>query len=359
MTYALAGDSAPPPPPKEQLRPPFPTPMTRPHSDSGTFPSSSHLQVPPTTPQRPHLQTAPHSAPAKPVSTGPSRPSAPAAQTPPKRSRAQSTPPSPISTSSSGRDTPKVQCCATTRQDKRCTRMVAVTTPLALLTGDEEPQYCHQHMKNAFVDVKFPSRKDPSVDVRYEDWIPDYLQESTRRALREEMQKDVSPADEPGYIYAFQIDDDANPHLFHIKVGRAVKLTKRLAEWDKQCQSKQTHLRGFWPMSKDAAANGMMRGRVQVGEPGPYCHRVERLVHLELADLALNAPYLEPGFPNVKADFGNGSRRAARRPCPDCGVMHKEIFTFPRATGRYKGKEWDDIVRPVIEKWGGFVETYM
>ncbi|KAI0373289.1 hypothetical protein BV20DRAFT_938016 [Pilatotrama ljubarskyi] len=361
MAHALAGDLVSPPAPKNHLRPASPTPMTRPHSDSGAFPSSSHLQVPPMAPQRPHLPTAPHSAPAKPASSGPSRPAAFAVQTPSRRSRAQSSPPSPISTSSSGKDTPKVQCCATTRQDKRCTRMVAVTTPLALLTGEEEPQYCHQHMKNAFVDVKFFSRKHPTEEVRYDDWIPEYLQESTKRALREEMQKEVSPADEPGYIYAFQIDaDDANPRVVHIKVGRAVKLTKRLAEWDKQCQSKQTHLRGFWPMSKDAAANGMMRGRVQVGDSGPYCHRVERLVHLELADLTLNAPYLDPKFPNVKAEVGNGSRRAAtRRPCPDCGVAHKEIFTFPRATGRYKGKEWEDIVRPVIEKWGGFVEKYV
>lgn len=72
-------------------------------------------------------------------------------------------------------------------------------------------------------------------------------------------------------------------------------------------------------MSKDAADNGMMRGRVQVGDPGPYCHRIERLVHLELADIALNAPYLDPKFPNVKADVMNGNAGAAARgPCPDC-----------------------------------------
>lgn len=41
-------------------------------------------------------------------------------------------------------------------------------------------------------------------------------------------------------------------------------------------------------------------------------------------------------------------------------TMHKEIFSFERATkGRYKGKEWEIIVKPVIEKWGGFVEAYL
>jgi len=27
--------------------------------------------------------------------------------------------------------------------------------------------------------------------------------------------------------------------------------------------------------------------------------------------------------------------------------------------GRYKGKEWEEIVKPVVEKWGGFVEAYL
>jgi hypothetical protein len=27
--------------------------------------------------------------------------------------------------------------------------------------------------------------------------------------------------------------------------------------------------------------------------------------------------------------------------------------------GRYDGREWEDIVKPVIEKWGGFVEGYL
>ena len=42
------------------------------------------------------------------------------------------------------------------------------------------------------------------------------------------------------------------------------------------------------------------------------------------------------------------------------GAVHKEIFSFPRAkTGPYKGKEWEKIVKPVIEKWGAFVEAYV
>ena len=46
--------------------------------------------------------------------------------------------------------------------------MVVVSTPLALLSGEEERQFCHQHIKNAFKDVKFPSRKNPGVKVTYD-----------------------------------------------------------------------------------------------------------------------------------------------------------------------------------------------
>jgi hypothetical protein len=41
------------------------------------------------------------------------------------------------------------------------------------------------------------------------------------------------------------------------------------------------------------------------------------------------------------------------------GAMHREIFAFPRPEkGRYKGREWELLVKPVIEKWGKFVSEY-
>jgi hypothetical protein len=39
--------------------------------------------------------------------------------------------------------------------------------------------------------------------------------------------------------------------------------------------------------------------------------------------------------------------------------MHREIFAFPRpGEGLYKGREWELLVQPVIEKWGRFVSEY-
>lgn len=130
--------------------------------------------------------------------------------------------------------------------------------------------------------------------------------------------------------------DPRTPGKLHLKVGRAVNLVKRIDQWGKQCGSKEQVLRGWWPGTveddDDAAANGsLMKGRVKAGDKGPLCHRLERLVHLELADLAVNAPYLDPDFPKPKDGNGTPSKKPpgspARKklldkPCPDCTSPH-------------------------------------
>ena len=37
----------------------------------------------------------------------------------------------------------------------------------------------------------------------------------------------------------------------------------------------------------------------------------------------------------------------------------KRSSLFVREKERAEGKEWEEIVKPVIEKWGGFVEAYV
>ena len=40
--------------------------------------------------------------------------------------------------------------------------------------------------------------------------------------------------------------------------------------------------------------------------------------------------------------------------------MHREIFDFERfPKGKNFRKEWGNVVRVVIEKWGKYVEEYM
>lgn len=164
------------------------------------------------------------------------------------------------------------------------------------------------------------------------------------------MEKATSPADVPGYIYTFEIRgnviwyafvsripvhgciafvDPKRPNVIQLKVGRAVNLTKRLDQWDRQCGSKVQIPRGWWPGTvedNDGTGGSLLKGNIKAGDPGPFCHRVERLVHIELSDLSLHAPYLNPGWPNSTSDppSGAGGTHSSKKTtikettCRDC-----------------------------------------
>ena len=38
------------------------------------------------------------------------------------------------------------------------------------------------------------------------------------------------------------------------------------------------------------------------------------------------------------------------------GAVHQEIFKFKSMSGRNKGKEYELLVKPVVAKWGEFLE---
>jgi len=286
----------------------------------------------------------------------------------PSRFRSSSTPPSPSSTTSSSNT---VQCAGTTKAGKRCARLVKAPPLVSFFTAESNEaieRLCFQHVKEVLDPTGFYSRKAGKGWIDFSDWIPSYLSCDTQAALRVEMEKPPSSKDESGYIYAYEIRDDRVADMVMIKVGRAVKLVKRLDQWSKQCTSKEVILRGWWPGTvehDEASSTSLLRGRVKAGEKGPLCHRLERLIHLELADLVVHAPYLDPGFPNPKLEQKDslsstpGKAKKVRMPnaaCIDCGAIHREIFPFKRAKkGKYKDAEWERIVQPVIAKWGRFV----
>ena len=88
---------------------------------------------------------------------------------------------------------------------------------------------------------------------------------------------------------------------------------------------------------------------------------------MELGDLVRSQIYLEAAWPNVKCeDDGDkapsGGTKAGNTTgaCPDCGSIHKEIFEFTRWTDRKRrGKEWESLVKPVVERWGNFVALHV
>ena len=163
------------------------------------------------------------------------------------------------------------------------------------------------------------------------------------------MEKATSLADVPGYIYTFEIRgnvvscssthepvhiddvdsaDAKRSDMIHLKVGRTTNLVKRLDQWDKQCGSKIQIPRGWWPGTvedDDGTGGSLLKGNIKAGDPGPFCHRVERLVHIELTDLSLHAPYLNPDWPNNTCDPSpsvgatNSPKKTTRKEtCLDC-----------------------------------------
>lgn len=163
------------------------------------------------------------------------------------------------------------------------------------------------------------------------------MQENTQTALRTEMTRPTSGSDEDGYIYTFEIigkvhhvqrplpslmfrdvDNPKNKEFIQLKVGRATHLNKRISEWSRQCSSKEQILRGWWPGNIEDPKKRVMTGTVEPGDRGKFCHRLERLIHLELADVAQNAPYLQVGFPNVKTETKDPPSKDAPKKCDDC-----------------------------------------
>ena len=65
--------------------------------------------------------------------------------------------------------------------------------------------FCFQHIKEVLSPTGFRSRKGDKEWVKFEDYIPDYLSEETKVALRVEMEKPVSEKDVDGFIYCFEI----------------------------------------------------------------------------------------------------------------------------------------------------------
>ncbi|KAG9318195.1 hypothetical protein JVU11DRAFT_274 [Chiua virens] len=209
--------------------------------------------------------------------------------------------------------------------------------------------------------------------AEFSDYIPGCLQIDTQLALRVEMAKKPASDDGPGYIYVFEMRDPKRSNVIQLKVGhtRADDLTKSLDQSDGQNEQPTSKarniLRGWWPGTvedEDGTGGSLPKGNIKAGDPNPFCHLVKRLVHIELSDLSLYEPYNRyPNWQDKTFILPLGADAASpastiKEPCFDCGVPHGEIFSFRHPKGRYNGKEWSQIVKPVIERWGEFVNKY-
>ncbi|KAG2048780.1 hypothetical protein BDR06DRAFT_749473 [Suillus hirtellus] len=268
------------------------------------------------------------------------------------------------------------QCNAKSKpKGHRCRQWVSIA-PGQLTNDTSQPVYCRFHIPSLVGIVKYNENEGFKVQlvagqqdifVRFCDYIPEYLQEDTRRELRKAITRNLSERSKtPGYVYALNVFDPENEEKLSLKIGYSKDVKKRHAEWKNKCRSSIKDVRGWWPLTiieaqddDELAIQKLIRNNRQ-GDKGPMAEQLERLVHIELKDLATHAAYLHPNFPDVHFSDIQRQPKVELKPCRDCnGTKHKEVFSFTRVKeGEFFGREWEDIVKPVIRKWGLFLMTY-
>jgi hypothetical protein len=132
------------------------------------------------------------------------------------------------------------------------------------------------------------------------------------------------------------------PGTLRLKIGRTSNVHRRLAEWTRQCSYDLTLIR-YYPYTSSSSASSSparvppSRGSrdrapftsVLPGRKVPHVHRVERLIHLELAALRVR-------------DLGQ---------CAECGKEHREWFEVEAA------KESLRRVDECIRRWVSWAES--
>ena len=200
--------------------------------------------------------------------------------------------------------------------------------------------------------------------------IPPSLSPQATSLLLAELAKPVSSHDEEGYIYMFWLTDAAsdtpasqaaasllsdseaftpngrrksdvltqtsnkknlssNPKTMLLKIGRASNVQRRMNEWNRQCGYNLTLIR-FYPYLPSSSLPSQHSARSPPPSPStphkvPHAHRVERLIHLELAE------------------------RRVKRDCESCGKEHREWFEVESSRNGLKGV--DEVIRRWTE-WG-------
>jgi hypothetical protein len=197
--------------------------------------------------------------------------------------------------------------------------------------------------------------------------IPPTLSPQTTSLLLAEMSKPISAADQEGYIYMFWLtpesepsrpDDDVassllepmsgpsptsrrgsealqryasvrrnltQPESVLLKIGRAANVHRRLSQWAKQCSYNITLIR-YYPY-KDTQKQTPINTAISPTKV-PHVHRVERLIHIELAE----------------------KRVLDRGPCENCGKEHREWFEIEATRSGLRS------VDEVIRRWVGWGE---
>ncbi|KAL9596624.1 MAG: hypothetical protein Q9219_005661 [cf. Caloplaca sp. 3 TL-2023] len=202
-------------------------------------------------------------------------------------------------------------------------------------------------------------------------WIPKFLPPQTTSQLLAELAKPISDHDEAGYIYMFWLTTainldatslltpsplpsprtrkvssgsasnipfshttgDPSSSTVMLKIGRASNVQRRMNEWTRQCGFNLSLIR-FYPYvqstpqgSPSARAPSTTQGSSAEPRKVPHAHKVERLIHLELAE------------------------KRMKRECEACGKEHREWF---KVNGDRQGVK---AVDEAIRRWVRWAET--
>lgn len=198
------------------------------------------------------------------------------------------------------------------------------------------------------------SRDPPSRTQEFLSLLPKTLSPQTTSLLLAELAKPVSDHDEPGYIYMFWLTPETSPtptqedtssllkppgpkHTSRntrmidflqeyssssspskptilLKIGRASNVQRRMNQWSRQCNHNLSVLRyypylpssqpvsPFSSSSSSSPSSSSPSPSSRLPRKVPHAHKVERLIHLELAHLRI------------------------KRACTACGKEHREWF---------------------------------
>lgn len=262
------------------------------------------------------------------------------------------------------------------KQSKSLVLCCCFSVPIEEVPETRPPRPQPRPVQRTSIPVPPPSKRNSRVhssSISTKEPIPESLDPTVASALRAELARPWTDSEEPGFIYMFWLTkaSDATPPVdaarsllappsparpngsgstrsrrasdvvsnfanpsssanangkktMMLKIGRAQNVQRRMNQWQRQCGYDIEMLRYYPYLSNASESSGV------VPHMTGHCHRVERLVHIELGGLGMRCK--------------NGT-------CDACGREHREWFEV-EAT-----REGIRMVDEIIRRWIGWDET--
>ncbi|CAL1703486.1 unnamed protein product [Somion occarium] len=303
--------------------------LSRPGTPGSDLKPSEREQDVPSTPKRPAIRLhVPGSAPPKLYSASTAGPNLPPPIHPCRRKSSGSLPQR------------SVQCSSEAPSTKeRCKNMVSIRL-LDSTQDSDDPNvlaqiiFCHLHNDPAKRIPDYLSNGKP-VPLQF---ITPQLSEPTKTKLQLKMAQQPSISDSAGKIYVFPYYvKGQHGDILHYKLGKAKDVELRQKQWRNQCGTDAVQPLVYIYPRDDTNIK--------------YYDKLERLIHIELADWCQNGWYLEDSDKDSVFE-------EARKEKEPCKTVHKEIFSFRRPRS---GQYVDMVLALIIEivmRWGDFIEAY-